>query len=350
MEEQLVEFLMRSFPDAHEIVVEELAPIPGGYSRETYRFDARVRWHDREERLPLILRKDPPKAVQILETSRAIEHELIEALRRHTKIPVSRSFGHEMDDSKFGEPAMILTRMHGSSATSDLFNGGPDEHQVDDVIRHLCEVLVELHMTDISKLDPNDDLGDPRHVGIDTSTWDRYMDSTFEYYIDSFPSLAFDPSLFMLLDLFLTLRRTKPRPLPLSLVHGDFNPANFLYENGKATALIDWENSHIGDPREDLGWMTTMDILSNTNVMAHPRDEGGFLSYYNKLTGYNVTPEEIDYFTLFGSANIAVPINAAISRRLANEHQLLLHLYLLQPSTASIPNMLRLMHYPGVPS
>jgi aminoglycoside phosphotransferase (APT) family kinase protein len=350
MEDKLIEFLKRSFPDAHEIVIEELAPIPGGYSRETYRFDARLRWADREECLPFILRKDPPQAVSILDTSRAIEHDLIEAVRRHTNVPVSRSYGHEMDPDKFGEPAMVLARMHGSSATSDLFNGGPDEQQADDVIRHLCEVLVELHSTDISKLDPHDLLGDPRGVGIDIASWDRYMDSTFEYYINAYSQLNFDPGTFILLDSFLTLRRRKPRPLPLVLVHGDFNPANFLYENGRVTALIDWENSRIGDPREDLGWMTTMDIISNTSVMSHPRDEGGFLAYYNKLTGWSITDEEVDYFNLFGTANIAVPVNAAIARRIANEHQQLLHLYLLQPSSAAIPNMARMLHYPGVPA
>ena len=46
MEDQLVQFLLRTYPDAREIVIEELEPIPGGYSRETYRFDARVRWTD----------------------------------------------------------------------------------------------------------------------------------------------------------------------------------------------------------------------------------------------------------------------------------------------------------------
>ncbi len=350
MQEQLVEFLRRSFPDAHEIVIEELAPIPGGYSRETYRFDARLQWPDREERLPFILRKDPPKAALILETSRAIEHDLIEAIRRHTTVPVSRSYGHEMDPTKFGEPAMVIARMHGNGATSDLFNGGPDEDQVDDVIRHLCEVLVELHSTDISKLDPHDQLGDPRGVGIDCSSWDSYMNSTFEYYINSYAGLAYDPSTIILIDSFLTLRRNKPRPLPLALVHGDFNPANFLYENGKATALIDWENSHIGDPREDLGWMTTMDLLSNTSVMSHPRDEGGFLGYYNKLTGHNITEDEVNYFTLFGTANIAVPVQAAIARRLANEHQLFMHLYIIQSSAPAGPGMARLMNYPGMPS
>ncbi len=348
MEDQLVQFLLRTYPDAHEILIEELVPIPGGYSRETFRFDARVRFTDREELLPFILRKDPPAVVSILQTSRAVEHNLIEAVRAHTTVPVSRSFGHEMDPQVFGEAAMVLERVPGNGATSDLFNGGPDEHQADDVIRHLCEVLAELHMADVSELDPHGVLADPRGVGIDASSWNAYMDSTFEYYIGSYDSLAYDPNLVILLDSFLTLRRNKPRPLRLSLVHGDFNPANFLYEDGRVTALIDWENSRIGDPREDLGWMTTMDIISNTSVMSHPVDEGGFLAYYNTLTGSEVTKEEIDYFTLFGTANIAVPINAAIARRVRNEHSVFMHLYLMQPSTAAIPNMAALMHYPGV--
>ncbi len=174
-------------------------------------------------------------------------------------------------------------------------------------MRHLCEVLVELHTTDISTLDPHGRLADPRGVGIDASSWAAYIDTTIDYYVRSFPDIDYDPSVMSILDLFLTLRRNIPRPLPLVLVHGDFNPANFLYEGGKVTALIDWENARIGDPREDLGWMTTMDILSNTHVMAHPVDEGGFLAYYNKLTGFDITQDEVDYFTLFGTANIAVP-------------------------------------------
>jgi len=348
MEDKLIEFLLGTFPDAEEIFIEEVAPIPGGFSRETYRFDARVRWADREELLPFILRKDPPKEAAILNTSRAIEHDLIEAIRLHTTVPVSRSYGYEMDPGVFGEPAMVIARMHGNGSTSDLFNGGPDEHQVDDVVRHLCEVLVELHSADISKIDAAGVLGDPRNVGIDTSSWDRYMDSTFDYYLDSYPSMDYDPGVAIMLDSFLTLRRQKPRPMRLSLVHGDFNPANFLYANGRVTALIDWENSRIGDPREDLGWMTTMDILSNTSVMSHPRDEGGFLAYYNKLTGLDITAEEVDYFTLFGTANIAVPVQAAIARRVAGEHRQFLHLYLIQASSATIPNLARMLNYPGV--
>ncbi len=348
MEQRLIEFLRRCMPDADEILIEELVAIPGGFSRETYRFDALVRRTDQHERLPFILRKDPPAAAALLQTSRKVEHDLIESVRRHTSVPVSRSWGHEMDASVFGEPAMVLQRMHGSGTTSNLFNGGPDEDQADDVIRHLCDVLVELHQTDVSTLNAGGALSDPRAVGIDTSSWDRYMDTTFQYYIGAYPDIEYDPNQAILLDLFLTLRRLKPRPLPLALVHGDFNPANFLYEDGRVTALIDWENSRVGDPREDLGWMMMMDVLSHTSVMSHPREEGGFLAYYNQLTGWDITMEELGYFTLFGTANIAVPINAAMKRRVTNEHHQILHLYLLQPNIAAVPGITQLLQYPGV--
>ncbi len=353
MNDQLVHFLRRTLElaDDDHVAVEDLSVIPGGFSRETHRFDARIsRGDGKESVMPFILRKDPPAAAAILSTSRLVEHDLIEAIRAHTNVPVSRSFGCEMDPSVFGEPAMVIQRMHGNGHTSDLFNGGCDAAQVDDVMRHLCQVLVELHTADVNKLNVRGQLSDPRGVGVNTESWDAYMDSTCEYYISSYPALAYDPTAMILLDAALTLRRTKPRPLPLAMLHGDFNPANFLYENGRVTALIDWENSRVGDPREDLGWMVAMDTLSNTSVMSHPADEGGFLAYYNKLTGWNITPEELGYFILFGTCNIAVPVVSAIKRRVDGEHHQFLHLYILQPSIATLVAFTQLLGYPGAPS
>ena len=43
MESQLLELLREYFPEAEHIEVTGFEPIPGGYSRETYRFDAVVK-------------------------------------------------------------------------------------------------------------------------------------------------------------------------------------------------------------------------------------------------------------------------------------------------------------------
>ncbi|MBI2767219.1 MAG: phosphotransferase family protein [Chloroflexi bacterium] len=345
MDKQVADLLRRQWPDADEIVIEEFCPIPGGYSRETYRFDCRVKRSGQEQLLPMILRKDPPAAVGILHTSRRVEHDLLQAIRCHTGLPVSESYCYEMDPATFGEPAMIIQRMPGSGLTSALFNGGPDADQAEAVCTHLCELIAELHLTDYAKLNAAGALDDPRGVGIDTSSWDRYMDTTFEYYLRGYSEGDYDP-LPVLMDAYLTLRRTKPRPLKLTLVHGDFNPVNFLYENGRVSALIDWENSRIGDPREDLGWMQTMDLLSNTDVLGSVKKEGGFIGYYNKLTGFNVTQEEVNYFSLFGTCNIAVPVAASMKRRTTREHMELMHLYILQPNILNALNFAKMLGYP----
>jgi len=343
--EQLAEFLKRQWPDADTISVENFEPIPGGYSRETFRFDARVRRGNNEEIVPLILRRDPPAAVSILPTSRQTEHELIEAVRAHTSIPVSKSYGYELDRSHFGEAAMIIERMPGSGLTSALFNGGADAAQAESVCTHLCELIAELHLADAEKLNVGGKLSDPRNVGVDISSWDRYMETTFEYYLQGYHWGDFEP-LPVLMDAYLTLRRARPRPLRLSLVHGDFNPVNFLYGDGRVTALIDWENARIGDPREDLGWMQAMDVLSNTNIMGSVTKEGGFLGYYNKLTGFNVTQDEVNYFCLFGTANIAVPITNALKRRFQKEHMELTPFYIIQPSIVNVLNFAKMLGYP----
>ena len=38
------------------------------------------------------------------------------------------------------------------------------------------------------------------------------------------------------------------------IVHGDFGPQNVLIEDGRISALLDWEFAHAGRPIEDLAW------------------------------------------------------------------------------------------------
>ncbi|MGE5596384.1 MAG: phosphotransferase family protein [Hyphomicrobiales bacterium] len=345
MQEQLTAYLKRQWADADEIVIEDFAIIAGGYSEETFRFDARVRRGPNEERLPLILRKDPPGPANILPTSRQQEHELLCNIATHTSIPVSKSYLVDESAELFGTPCMIIERVRGSGQVSDLFNGGPCADQAEAIATQLCERIAELHMTDPKKLDPNGRLNDPRNAGIDVSSWDSYIQTTCEYYIRGYNESDFAP-MPNALDVYFHLRRSAPRPLPLCVVHGDFNPSNFLYQDGELTAIIDWENAHIGDPREDLGWMQHMDLLSNTNIFGSVKVDGGFLGHYNRITGFNVTEEELQYFRLFGTSNIAIPVLGAVKRRVAREHMELLHLYMMQPILVSQLSWAQMLGYP----
>lgn len=40
------------------------------------------------------------------------------------------------------------------------------------------------------------------------------------------------------------------------LVQGDTGPGNLLYEDGRVTAIVDWELAHLGDPMDDIAWLS----------------------------------------------------------------------------------------------
>lgn len=51
-------------------------------------------------------------------------------------------------------------------------------------------------------------------------------------------------------------------PARLVLVHGDLGPGNVLHDGRRVTGLCDWELAHVGDPMEDLAWVTVRAMLT----------------------------------------------------------------------------------------
>lgn len=51
------------------------------------------------------------------------------------------------------------------------------------------------------------------------------------------------------------LLETLPQGSPIGLYHGDYQPGNILYADGRLTGVIDWEISGIGDVLLDIGWL-----------------------------------------------------------------------------------------------
>ena len=52
------------------------------------------------------------------------------------------------------------------------------------------------------------------------------------------------------------LRRNPPsRPQRQTIVHADFRTGNLLVDDGRLSAVLDWELAHVGDPMEDLAYL-----------------------------------------------------------------------------------------------
>lgn len=54
------------------------------------------------------------------------------------------------------------------------------------------------------------------------------------------------------------LRHTLPKTSePPAMLHGDVGAGNFMADNGRVSAILDWELAHAGDIHEDLAWLWT---------------------------------------------------------------------------------------------
>lgn len=101
------------------------------------------------------------------------------------------------------------------------------------------------------------------------------------------------------------LASSMPDGSPIGVVHGDFQPGNILYRDGKAGGLIDWELASIGSQGLDLGWLLMMSDprawhedwrpvagISAQDLIAAYRDSGGpahhDLSWYQALAHYRL--------------------------------------------------------------
>ena len=345
VEAQLERFIRSARPEAEAVRIEDLRVITGGYSQETYRCECTIEGSNGTERLPLIVRRDPPPNADILPTNRRLEFELIARVRESTTIPVPTPHFLDETGAALDRPTMLIERVTGSSDLTALFAPG-SEAEAEAVSTELCERLAELHTTAIEVVDPSGELGDPRGADINASSWDAYMASSIAYFKADYHNIAFDP-LPVFYDMHASLPNRLPAPAPLTLCHGDYQPSNFLCADGQVTGVIDWENAHIGDPREDLGWIYQMSSLTGFDVFGAVKADGGFLEHYSKLSRIPVSMEDVLFFQIFTSASLASPILDAVRRGLNGESDSFLNTYMLQPLVAAVPAYAAILGYPA---
>ena len=120
------------------------------------------------------------------------------------------------------------------------------------------------------------------------------------------------------------LRAHKPIDFVPGLMHGDYQFANVMYDDGapaRLAAIVDWEMGTVGDPKLDLGWVMqswpadTMAVesaaLSYVDMYAMPsRDD--VLAHYAAVSGRQV--DDIDYYVVLAQWKLAVVLEQGYQR------------------------------------
>jgi len=158
----------------------------------------------------------------------------------------------------------------------------------DDLADILADKMAQLHA-----IEPLHELGDLTDT-IRTELWDLPLRDTVERYIRNWYDFYLreqhtpSPALVALYGwLFDNIPDSPGTP---RLIHGDIGFHNFLIEDGQMTALVDWEFAHIGDPAEELGYVsvTVGQSLDWNRFMARYQAAGGAFVSARTLRFYGV--------------------------------------------------------------
>jgi aminoglycoside phosphotransferase (APT) family kinase protein len=211
--------------------VENVFRIPGGFSKETFLFDA---VHEGGKREALVLRRDLPAGPS--QTTVVDEFVVLRAVYR-AGIPAPEPILIEPDASVLGQPFLLMRRVAGSADAG----GKPREVGLD-----LARLLARLHTLDPEKLDAGF-RAIPRNAA-------ECADFLLDHWHAIWRVKQLEPAP-ILARAFGWLHANRPtRVSRISVVHTDVGMHNLLVQDGAIRALLDWEFARVGDPADDLGY------------------------------------------------------------------------------------------------
>ena len=87
---------------------------------------------------------------------------------------------------------------------------------------------------------------------------------------------------------------------PPVLIQGDTGPGNFMYLGGRVTAVVDWELAHLGDPMDDVAW------LSLRATQEPFTDFPTRLREYEALSGNVIDEDRVRYYRVMAETKLQV--------------------------------------------
>lgn len=117
------------------------------------------------------------------------------------------------------------------------------------------------------------------------------------------------------------LREHRPPPRTPVVSHGDYRIGNIVVDETGLVGILDWEFAHVDDPVRDLGfglvraWRFGVDDKRLGGIA----DVDGYLERYNEHTGFDVRPEELDYWELAGNVTWAIGCLTQAQRHLRGQ-------------------------------
>jgi aminoglycoside phosphotransferase (APT) family kinase protein len=300
IQERLTAFLSESM--SRPVAVNDLRPLAGGASRETWRL--RVSSGPEEPTL-LVLRLDMAATMNPEALSRAHEFHLLQ-LASEAGIRCPRPVALCTDLSVLGAPFFLMEYVAGESIGPRVVRRPELAPARAALAAQMAQQLARIHnLEPLSFLPaPPGDLSPARHIV------NSLQQSLAALGIES-PGLA--------AGLRWLERNAPPAPSRLSLLHGDFRIGNIIVDARGLAAVIDWEFAHLGDPLEDVAWPLVRDWRFGQDALrlggidhAEP-----FLEAYESQSRRTVDRSMVRYWEIMGNMKWGVTCLVQAERHLS---------------------------------
>jgi aminoglycoside phosphotransferase (APT) family kinase protein len=272
-----------------EVEISEPVLLAGGASKEAWAVDA-----DGE---PLLVRRAAVGVIHRHTLSLRDEFAVLEAAYE-AGVKVPRPYGYVADVE--GREAFVMERISGETIGRRIVQRPELEAARAALPLQLAEELAKIHAIPRERLpfleearferivEELDEVGEP-HPAIELGLW--------------------------------WLRENRPPAREPVVVHGDYRIGNVMVDEHGLVGVLDWEFAHLDDPVRDLafGLVRAWRFGVGGKRLGGIGEVEPYLERYNELTGFDVRPEELDYWELAGNVGWAIGCLTQAHRHLSGQ-------------------------------
>lgn len=277
-----LETYMREWTKAPNLEISAFRPILGGRSRQTALFSiANAPGFPSDM---VVQRGIPGQTVSDTFLGEEGQYALLDALNK-AGMRVPRPVLVETDSAPLAAPFLIVERSNGAPAQPDYWR--PVEQE--SIALDLAREMALLHAQPIDALSAKLPQSRTRY---DVASWAEEIEEFAAHWNRD----AHWPSITMSAVIAWLRANVDCVDDRRTLIHNDMVFHNILAEDGQITAVLDWEQTSIGHPAADLGYVYP--------VVRAATDWDKFMAIYREAGGPPVPQRQINFFALRGGLRL----------------------------------------------
>ncbi len=298
--EALQGYLRSKFPEAGDVKVTHLERLYGGFSKATSLFSTDRPIMDCQD---FAIRAEQQANILVLDAGTVdVEFPVVSIAFEHGAL-VPEPLWLELDTAQLGMRFIVFRRALGENF-GDATGAGAKLDKA--TLKSLVKELVAIHEI---KPDAQDERVQNSHLAKWTA-FDSLQANTLayvEYWKKLYETAPHSPSALIRRGFdWASANMPDCSGDEVTFLHGDYGLHNLLIHDGKVSAVLDWENSRVGDRAEELSW-----FFHCTSASAST-DE--LLSLYCEAGGKPVSQERLRFYDVTRCIMMLIVCNVALAK------------------------------------